>query len=361
LTEGLKIYGSDNLIKKIENKRNCVFVCTIGTTETSKIEGISGAGASPEKTKYTPAADAELITIGEVKCTNDMAETVVDGNSAPTPAIITKASLNLSKIPLIIINAGCEIKPVIQTTEVGEEGGKDIRTGHAVENAEEIYYNSIELGMDFAELHDYITIGESIPGGTTTALGVLKALGYDANFKVSGSTPTNPHNLKIETVNEGLKNAGIDPESDDPETDILSPFDAIKAVGDPTIPAMAGMVMGSNKPVILAGGTQMCAVCALIKTIDPDFDFSRIALATTVYVAEDETADLFNILKQIDENIPVYVVDPGFEKTNHDGLKNYLKGFVKEGAGAGGSMFLALTHGHDVEELRNAIVKECEN
>lgn len=360
MIEGLKIYGSDELFKKIENQPNCAFICTIGTTETSKIEGISGAGASAEQTKYTPAADVELMTIGEVKCTNEMAQTVIDGDSAPTPAIISKAALNLSKIPFMIVNAGCEVDPVIQITQIGTEGGKDIRTGHAVENAEEIYYNAVELGMDFAELHDYIVVGESMPAGTTTALGVLKALGYDANFKVSGSAPTNPHELKINTVNEGLKNAGINPENDDPETDIISPFDAVKAVGDPIIPALAGIAMGSNKPVILAGGTQMCAVCALIKTIDPEFDFSRIALATTVYVAEDETADLFNIIKQIDENIPVYVIDPGFEKTEHKGLQNYLKGFVKEGAGAGGAMLLALIKGNDIEQLREAIVKECE-
>lgn len=360
MIDGLKIYGSEELFKKIEKKPSCAFICTIGTTETSKIEGISGAGASPEQTVYTPAADVELMTIGEVKCTDAMAQTVVDGSAAPTPAIISKAALNLSQIPFLIVNAGCEIDPVIPTSHVGKEGGKDIRTGHAVENAEEIYYNSIELGMDFSELHDYIVIGESMPAGTTTALGVLKALGYDANFKVSGSTPVNPHDLKINTVNEGLKNAGLNPETDDPETDIMSPFDAVKAVGDPIIPAIAGMTMGSDKPIILAGGTQMGAVCALIKTIDPEFDFSRVAIATTVYVAEDESADLFNIIKQIDANIPIYVVDPGFEKTEHKGLQNYLKGFVKEGAGAGGAMFLALTHGHDVEELRDAIVKACD-
>ena len=45
-------------------------------------------------------------------------------------------------------------------------------------------------------MHDYLVIGESIAAGTTTALGVLRALGYDANEKVSGSMPTNPHDLK---------------------------------------------------------------------------------------------------------------------------------------------------------------------
>ena len=104
----------------------------------------------------------------------------------------------------------------------------------------------------------------------------------------------------------------------------------------------------------------MAAACAIIKSVQPNFDFSRINLATTVYVAGDETADLFGILKQIDDNITVNIVDPKFEESEHEGLKNYLKGFVKEGAGAGGAMFTALVLGKSVEKLRKKIEKVCE-
>ena len=197
-----------------------------------------------------------------------------------------------------------------------------------------------------------LIIGESIAAGTTTALGVLKALGYEANEKVSGSMPHNPHDLKSNAVNEGLKNAGITPG----EADAMQ---AIGAVGDPTIPAIAGMVLGSDIPIILAGGTQMAATCAVIKSIQPNFDFSRINLSTTVFVAADETADLFGILEQIDDGITVNVVDPRFEDSEHEGLKNYLKGFVKEGAGAGGAMYTALVLGNSVEKLRKRIEKVC--
>lgn len=355
MTEGLTIYGSDELVEKLKTMNNTAFICTIGTSETSKIPGISGAGATPNDTVYTPAGDVELIAIGEVKCTDNMAETVVDGQAAPTPAIITKACLDLSKVPFLTVNAGCEINPTIKTSQIGDTGAKDIRTGKAVENAEDIYYNAVKLGIDFEELHDFIVVGESMPGGTTTALGVLKALGYDADYKVSGASPENPHELKLSLVNEGLKNAGIE----SPE-DLSSPFDAVKSVGDTIIPAVAGITMGSKKPVVLAGGTQMCAVCSLIKSIEPDFDFSRIILATTVYVAEDKSANLLDIVKQISDNLTVCVVDPGFEKTDNDGLKNYLNGFVKEGVGAGGSMFLSLIRGHSIEEIRNKIVEEIE-
>ena len=103
----------------------------------------------------------------------------------------------------------------------------------------------------------------------------------------------------------------------------------------------------------------MAAVCAVVKSIQPNFDFSNINLATTTYVVGDETADLLDLVKQIDEDITVHSVDPKFEESDHDGLKNYLDGFVKEGAGAGGAMFTALARGVPVEKLRKKIERTC--
>ena len=64
------------------------------------------------------------------------------------------------------------------------------------------------LDNNLAKAVDYLVIGESIPGGTTTALGVLSALGVKAEGKVSSTLPENPHSLKAETVKAGLKAAG---------------------------------------------------------------------------------------------------------------------------------------------------------
>ncbi len=352
MIDGIKTYGSTDLIEKLQECDDPVFIVTIGTTETSKIPGISGAGATPELTVYTPAADAEFMVLGEVRCTETAAETVVDGAAAPTPARLTKAALQVANIPFIIVDAGSKIKPDVEYVSFGKEYGRDIRTGKGILNPLEIFENGKDLGAELSRRHEMLIIGESIPAGTTTAYGVLKALGYEANGKVSGSMPHNPHDLKEKAVDEGLKNAGIVPG----EADAIQ---AIAAVGDPTIPAIAGLVLGSDIPIILAGGTQMAATCAVIKSIQPNFDFSRINLATTVFVAADETADLFGILKQIDDNITVNVVDPRFEDSEHEGLKNYLTGFVKEGAGAGGAMFTALVLGSSVEKLRKRIEKVC--
>ena len=353
MIDGVTTYGSTELTEKLQEVEDeAVFLLTIGTTETSLIEGISGAGPSADLTEYTPAGDAEFMILGEVRCCESPAETVVDGASAPTPARLTKAALQVANVPFVIVDAGSKIKPDVEYVNLGKEYGRDIRTGKGVLNPLEIFENAKDLGNELSQRHEMLIIGESIAAGTTTALGVLKALGYEANEKVSGSMPHNPHDLKSKTVDEGLKNAGIKPG----EADAMQ---AIGAVGDPTIPAIAGIVIGSDIPIILAGGTQMAATCAVIKSIQPTFDFSRINLATTVFVASDETADLFGILEQIDDNITVNVVDPRFEESEHEGLKNYLKGFVKEGVGAGGAMYTALVLGNSVEKLRKRIEKVC--
>ena len=60
-----------------------------------------------------------------------------------------------------------------------------------------------------------------------------------------------------------------------------------------------------------------------------------------------------------DDNKLSYEKSERFEDSEHEGLKNYLKGFVKEGAGAGGAMYTALVLGNSVERLRKRIEKVC--
>jgi uncharacterized protein (TIGR00303 family) len=285
--------------------------------------------------EYTPAGDVELIVHGEVRCCDVPPQTTMDGTSTPTPAMITKAVLELTDVPYLVANAGSLIEPDVPYIKINETPGEDIRTGKAVKNPEKIFEKSKFISHNLSKNPDYLVIGESIPGGTTTALGVLTALGYDADFKVSGSTPKNPHNLKKDLVMEGIANANLKDNN---------PFKAVESVGDPMISAVSGMVIGSKVPVILAGGTQMTAVCAFIKAIEPEFDFSNVSIATTKFVAKDPTSDIFNIAKQIG-NINIHVTNPYFEKSSIQGLKNYLKGYVKEGVGAGGSILMALLLG----------------
>lgn len=348
----IKCYGSSEILNELK-KRNPLFLCVIATTKTSNIPGITGAGATPELTDYTPAADIELVIHGAPKCLPEIPQTVLGKEPAPTPAVITKACLELADVPLMVVDAGAGVKPDVPYIKLGEKPGEDIRTGNAVSNAREIFEKGVLLGKTLSKLTDHLVIGESTPAGTTTALGVLTALGYDATMKVSGSMPENPHNLKLQVVKEGLKAAGYG------EGEVVEDaLRAVEVVGDPMIAAVAGIVLGSSIPVTLAGGTQMTAVCAVIKGIDSDFDFSNLCIATTIFVAEDETADINYIAAQI-RDIPIMALDPEFEKSSVGGLKSYLEGSVKEGVGAGGAMMIAILKDVKMEDIRAKIEDIC--
>ena len=352
MNEAIKCYGSSDMIQKLKNK-DSLFLCVIASTLTSRITGITGAGATPELTDYTPAADVELVMLGEPLCLSEIPKTVVAGVAAPTPAVITKASLDLADIPLLVADAGAAIKPNLPYVNINETPGGDIKNGKAVVNSEKIFNKGLILGKTLSKLTDHLVIGESTPAGTTTALGVLTAMGYEVDHKISGSTPENPHGLKHRVVAEGLKLSGYVAGELKSE-----PFVAIDAVGDPMIPAVAGIAMGSSVPVTLAGGTQMTAVCAVIKGIEPDFDFSSLSIATTVFVAEDETSDINFITNQISD-ISIFAVDPSFEKSEAEGLINYTKGSVKEGVGAGGAMLAAFLKGVPIEDIRIRTEELC--
>ena len=344
MDQAIKSYGSRNVLPKLQGK-DTLFLCTLASTFTSRIPGITGAGASPELTDYTPAADVELIVLGKPQCLPEIPQTIIKGSASPTPAVITKAALELANIPFLVADAGAAVKPNIPYVKINDQPGADIQTGQAVQNAREIFEKGQILGKTLSKLTDCLVIGESTPAGTTTALGVLQALGYDAWGKVSGSTPENPHLLKREVVEKGLKAAGI--YSKVPK----DPFKAVEAVGDPMIPAVAGIVAGSTSQIALAGGTQMTAVCALLKSAFSDFDFNNLSIATTIFVARDETSDIVYLTKQIDD-IAILAVDPFFEKSSNDGLRNYLTGSVKEGVGAGGAMLAALLQGVSIDDIR---------
>lgn len=352
MEQAVKSFGSQDMLHKLQNK-DSLFLCVIASTLTARIPGITGAGATPELTDYTPAADVELIIHGTPQCLPEIPQTLVEGQAAPTPAVITKASLENANIPFLVADAGSAIKPNIPYININEKQGQNILTGKAVENPLEIFNKGKILGETLSRLTEHLVIGESTPAGTTTALGVLEAMGYDAWGKVSGSTPENPHSLKRETVEKGLQNAGL------LDKIPLDPFLAVETVGDPMIPAVAGITAGSSVPVTLAGGTQMTAVCAFLKEAIKDYTFDDVSIATTIFVAKDETSDINYITRQI-APINIFAVDPGFGKSSNPGLRNYVKGAVKEGVGAGGAMLAANLKGVSIDDIRTKTEELCQ-
>jgi uncharacterized protein (TIGR00303 family) len=212
-----------------------------------------------------------------------------------------------------------------------------------------------------AKIAEYLVIGESVPGGTTTALGVMLAMGVNAEGKISSSMPNNPHELKIKTVEAGFRASGI-------KFGALAndPLKAVSCVGDPMMPAFAGLVAGAAEsiPVLMAGGTQMGAILAIVKALKPKI-LGNVAIGTTRWVIADKTADLAGIVAQI-ADVPVLAANLDFSLSKFDGLKAYEAGVVKEGVGAGGACIAAILKSSsmissvgllaEVEKLYNQLV-----
>ena len=330
-------------IKSIDRK-HFLFSFVISYTETSEIPGITVAGADPDFIKFTPPADAEFLHYGFCKSI-DVIPMTPDGK--PTPALLTKTALESASIPQVVINAGSKIAPKLPYFETGLPFGRNISVEPGLDKSSvvrAIDYGRI-VGRALASCTDCLVIGESIPGGTTTALAVLKGLGVDA--RVSSSMPKNPQSLKTEIAERVLK-----------RSDSKEPYDVVANAGDPMIPLVAGMLSTASEitNVILAGGTQMAAVLALAKSTG--YDKNRVAIGTTSYVIDDSSANFLETIKSISD-IPVLSINPKLEDSKFDGLHAYSEGFVKEGVGAGGSMIASiLKTGIDSKKLLELIDKE---
>ena len=319
----------NDFLSKVYGKKP-LFICVIGNTETAKIPGISAAGANPEITDFTPAADMEYLYYGKCKSIEGVP---ITPDGIPTPALITKASLDLANISCLVAAGGLRVYPKTPYIEFGGRAGGNISTDQAVKNSKNVFENAKIFGRNISRIVDYLVIGESIAGGTTTALGVLTAMGFDAMDKISSSLTINPIELKADIVNSGLKIKNLRP------GDLQDkPFDAIEYLGDPMQPVYAGLVIGAAKriPIILAGGTQMAAIIAVINSIESKV-LENIAIGTTRWIMSDKQTNLKGIIDQINPDIPILAANLNFSQMKYEGLKAYEQGVVKEGVGAGGS------------------------
>ena len=323
-----------NNITETFRTRNPIFVCVISYTETSQIPGITFAGANPDLIKYTPAADSEFLYHGKCYSISGVPATP-DG--IPTPALITRTALLMGKIPCLVVDSGSKIKPKIPHISFGISHGKNIQHEPAlelIETHQAFEYGKL-LGQQLSMSNDLVVVGESIPGGTTTGLGVLTGLGIDANYKMSSSMPVNPHDLKIHVVKQAIINQKI--------SGLQDPFKIISSLGDPMIPAVAGIATGvtqSGSKMLLAGGTQMAAVLAFMHSMK--LTLKNICLGTTSYVTDDENSDLEFLVKTICPDVPIMSVNPGLDRSTKNGLIMYDKGVVKEGVGSGGALITML-------------------
>jgi len=182
-----------------------LFCAILGNTLVSTVPGISGAGPSPEKTLYTPILDAELIVDGEITSIPLRPNTPT---GCPTPASITRSMIELTGLTPMFINAGLRYSPTVPCIDAYGSPGEDPRYGDAVPSAEKLVARGKYIGKILSSSCDTLVLGECIPGGTTTALCVLRALGHNA--RVSSSFQDNPVSIKEEialTVQDRIRNS----------------------------------------------------------------------------------------------------------------------------------------------------------
>jgi NaMN:DMB phosphoribosyltransferase len=125
--------------------------------------------------------------------------------------------------------------------------------------------------------------------------------------------------------------------------------------------------------VLLAGGTQMLAVYALLQAIAQAYSLSwqpeAIVVGTTRWVAEDLTGATVDLALSLGKNSmnrgkitpPLLATQLSFADSRYPQLQAYEQGFVKEGVGAGAACIAAyLSQNWQQEQLLSAIESQFE-
>jgi uncharacterized protein (TIGR00303 family) len=311
-----------------------LLVLTLGFTATALIPGISAAGTTPRDRAYTALADAEFMVNGPTAQPQFPLPPLQAGAS---PALISRAVIREQQIPLRVINAGLRQPPPVDHLTLGTLPAQCLTTGQALplEQVHQLWQAGLNWGERLAaEPVGYLILAECVVGGTTTALALLKGLGIDALDWVNSSHPVCNHAQKRQVVLQGLARAGWSPAELG-----RHPLAWVAAIGDPMQPVVAGMALAASrtKPVMLAGGTQMLAVHALMQrlavTEGYDWQPERVVVGTTRWVAEDPTGDTVG-LAQLTQSC-LMATQLSFQASRFKALQSYEQGFVKEGVGAG--------------------------
>lgn len=325
------------------------FACVLGFTDTGLIPNISAAGATPIDRTFTALADAEFLSAGVQPQPRYPLPPLTAGAS---PTLISRAIAQSQAIPTTLLNAGLKRSPSVPCIDLGGVAARCLSTGRAIDLplVEHLLQQGLHWGERLARQADYLILGECVVGGTTTALAVLTGLGWDAAGKVNSSHPHCNHAQKWQIVQAGLRHL----------PDHSDPLQVVAAVGDPMQIVVAGMAIAASRSigVLLAGGTQMLAVYALLRSIAAarflDWQRDRVVVGTTRWVAEDPTGDTVGLANLLDA--PLMATQLCFADSKFAQLRAYEQGFVKEGVGAGGMAIAAhLYRGWQQADLLAAI------
>ncbi|MEH2086305.1 nicotinate-nucleotide--dimethylbenzimidazole phosphoribosyltransferase [Nostoc sp.] len=391
--------------------RGClpVFACVLGFTETGLIPGISAAGRTPEDRKYTACADAEFLYYGPEHKAQYSLPPLAAGAS---PVLISRAVFESLKIPVHLFNAGLPQPPAVPVIDLGGAPAKCLSGGAAMEIT--TVHHLFEQGLLWGERlaaniqQGYLIVGECVVGGTTTALAILTGLGIDAAGKVNSSHPVCNHAQKWALVQAGLEKMrgcreqgrqgeqgeiNFQSQIQNPKLVLsevvgaasrrevsqiqnsVDPLQLVAAVGDPMQVVVAGMAIAASRScgVMLAGGTQMLAVYALMSAIAQAYALSwqpeAVVVGTTRWVAEDPTGATVDLALNLGKSSltpsgktpPLLATHLSFADSRYPQLRAYEQGFVKEGMGAGAACIAAhLSQDWQQHQLLAAIEAQLE-
>ena len=166
--------------------------------------------------------------------------------------------------------------------------------------------------------------------------------------------------MKSRLVQEGLERAAL-------VGGAAHPLAVVAAVGDPFQVLAAGLLVGaamSRQPVLLGGGSQMVAVLALALMVlrKPQRQqlSEQVMIGTTAWLADEagqpQTASMLSRLVDVASNhcgVALQVMASGVRlgASRHQQLRDYERGYVKEGVGAGALLLLAQLQGMGATEL----------
>ena len=182
-----------------------MFLLFIGETALARIPGLSAAGSNVDALPYTAPADADMLFYDRPKVAPTLP---FDPFGHPSPAVVTRAALLEAGFPVQTVRVGTSIAPASPHVTISETPGRDMRFESAVRDYEEISARSAELARSLDGSVKQVVLAESVPGGTTTAMLVLRALGYLGT--VSSAGPENPLSLKEQIWKETSARLGIE-------------------------------------------------------------------------------------------------------------------------------------------------------
>ena len=341
-------------------------VLVLGGTATAAVPGISAAGATPESRRFTAAADAELLWLGP---DHPLPHQLPPLPAGVTPALISWAAQQQLRLPQLVVDAGAPVAPAIPHLQLGLPPAQCLSTAQAMDPAalQRRLAWGRRLGQGFARRwpRGLLVLAECVPGGTSTAEAVLSGLGLEVNGVVSGSVRQPPHQLRRALVQRGLAALAL------PAGAAADPIQVLAALGDPFQAFGLGLLQGllhrGGPQVVLAGGSQMLALQALLLAcLDPPqrtLACRQLVVATTSWVMGEQGSNLPELARRLAMR---WGVQPQlvhaqlrFDQVSQQPLRDYERGYVKEGVGAGALAWLWELSGRSPQDLAAACDQAC--